>query len=146
MTFINKILEDDTLEQLFKSSYLNIWEDYFAKREHRKNQALIEFLSEFDTVPKLSYDEVVTQLEKLQNLYQKFSVGSYNNIEILENSITNLQEKLANNDYYIENSADHHYRQSYDAKLSNFVWPSEEEKILRSQEEDEIMLLLQESN
>lgn len=138
-----EIICDIEKDLLLKKNHNAAYKQVLINRKQRKSAALDSFLQQnFSNSPLSS----LLELQKQVNFFQNVVDNSQNKPQVEIDSITgllqNLQSKIANHEYYLENSPEHQYRIDYDNAVASFVWPDYNELVLRNDEKNQLLGLL----
>ena len=125
--------DDNCLFVYYNQKFMEVIEN----RNFRQNQAVMAWLQpSYTEKPKSLLPELQTRLEKYEANYQRTKAETWLDRKNM------VQAKIDNHEYITEDSTEWAYRQDLENHISNFVWPSAEETIIREQEKQELLALL----
>lgn len=138
-----EIICDIEKDLLLKKNHSDAYKQVLINRNQRKSAALDNFLHQnFPNSPLSSLLELQKQANFFQNVLDSSQNKQQAEIDSITGLLQNLQSKIANNEYYLENSPEHQYRIDYDNAVASFVWPTQEELELRQIEKNQLLALL----
>lgn len=128
---------------LLRKNHVTAYGQVKLNRINRKKEALENYLSSgFSNKPMQSLVELQKQLNLFQNILTSSQEKTEAEIYQINLAIQSIQNKLDNNEYYVEGSPEHQYRIDYDNAVASFVWPTQEELEIRNTEKNELLALL----
>lgn len=143
----NNILTDEQLEHKAKVEHTSVYARIFNDRANRKNMAFINYMevNGFTHVPKYTLEALNQMLDILNKQKNNSNVLS-DNLTWINQKISEINSIIENNEYATPNTSDYTYIEDYKAQATGFIWPNEEELGIRSQEEQELLALLQQNS
>lgn len=133
----NSILLDLAQDQLLAEVDPEKYNTTFLNRMKRQNTAYESYVKNvYQEYPRSNLSTLVNRKSRLQAIYDK-TASTRISLKIQE-----LQTKIDNLDYCVEDTTEWTARQEFLAHAANFQWPDANEIALQQQEETELLALL----
>ena len=136
------VLSNILLNREFKTKFLENYTTIFTERQARYKNAFENFMGDdFKNLPKETLPEINSKIELLTKFLNSSNTDD-NQRQNLNHAISSLQQRINENDYVVEGSAEHNYKLAYEEKKKSFVWPDANELSLQQNEETQALSLL----
>lgn len=141
---IEQLINDENKNLLLCEQHINVFKEYSKKRRERKRDNFFSYIDQYypnGFVNTNTLEELTAQLNELVRHRGNIT----KNLDKWDELINNMQSRIDNNQYTIEDSIEYSERLAYQAKVSAFVWPNQEEIDIRAQEEQELLAYLEQN-